>query len=173
LLRVSQALNPECEHVQGDMRTVRLDRQFDTVFVHDTICYMLTEADVRRAVETAFVHCGPGGAALFAPDHVRETFPESTEHGGHDGDGRGLRYLEWTRDPDPADSTYVVDYAYVLRERDGSVRVEHGRHIEGLFPRDVWLRILSDAGFRPSLVPFDHSKLEPGSYELFLGTKPG
>jgi trans-aconitate methyltransferase len=43
MLAVSQKLNPECEHVQGDMRTVRLGRQFDAVFIHDAICYMTSE----------------------------------------------------------------------------------------------------------------------------------
>ena len=83
------------------------------------------------SIETAFVHCQPGGAALFAPDHVRENFQASTDHGGHDDGRRGLRYLEWTWDPDPSDSTYLVDYAYLLRDGDGSVQVEWDRHIEG------------------------------------------
>jgi hypothetical protein len=37
MLAVSRALNPDLEHVQGDMRTVRLGRHFDAVFVHDAI----------------------------------------------------------------------------------------------------------------------------------------
>ena len=37
MLEVSRRLNPECEHVQGDMRSVRLRRTFDAVFVHDAI----------------------------------------------------------------------------------------------------------------------------------------
>jgi SAM-dependent methyltransferase len=78
MLAVSRRLNPECEHVEGDMRTVRLGRQFDCVFVHDAIVYMTTEADLRKAIETAFVHCRPGGAALFAPDHIKENFRPST-----------------------------------------------------------------------------------------------
>jgi hypothetical protein len=41
------------------------------VFVHDAVAYMTTERELRAAIETAFVHCRPGGAALFAPDHVR------------------------------------------------------------------------------------------------------
>src|SRR5689334_22739277 len=61
MLEVSRALNPECEHVQGDMRSVRLGRQFDRVFVHDAVTYMTTLEDLRRAIETAFVHCRPGG----------------------------------------------------------------------------------------------------------------
>jgi SAM-dependent methyltransferase len=172
MLEVSRALNPECEHVEGDMRTVRLGRQFDGVFVHDAVAYMTTEADLRRAIETAYVHCKPGGGALFAPDHVRETFRASTDHGGHDGGNRGLRYVEWTWDPDPADGSYVVDYAYLMREPDGSIHVECDRHVEGLFARADWLRLLSGIGFQPRVVSFDHSELEPGSYELFVCTRP-
>jgi SAM-dependent methyltransferase len=168
---LSHALNPECEHLSGDMRSVRLGRRFDAVFVHDAVMYMTTEADLRLAIDSAFVHCRPGGAALFAPDALRETFRTETSHGGHDGETHGLRYLSWTWDPDPADSTYVVDYAYLLRTPDGAVRAEHDRHVEGLFSRADWLRLLSEAGFEPAVVRFDHSELEPGSYELFIARR--
>src|SRR5205085_2770976 len=101
-----------CEHLVGDIRTARLDRLFDIVFIHDAITYMTTETDLRQAMETAFVHCQPGGTALFVPDYVRETFEPRSDHGGEDGeDGRGLRYLEWAFDPDPTDTTYEVHYA--------------------------------------------------------------
>jgi trans-aconitate methyltransferase len=171
MLEVSRAINPECEHLQGDMRTVRLGCEFDAVFVHDAVTYMTSEADVRQAIATAFVHCRPDGVVLFAPDHVRENFRPGTDHGGHDGADRAMRYLEWTWDPDPADTTCIVDYTYVLRERDGEVRVVHDRHLEGLFSRTDWLRWLSEAGFVPQVVPIDHSELEPGSYEVFVGHK--
>lgn len=172
MLAVSRALNPECEHVQGDMRSVRLDRQFDAVFIHDAICYMTTLDDVRKAIETAWVHCKPGGAALFVPDHVRDNFAEASDDGGHDGPGRSMRYLEWMWDPDPADTTYVVHYAFMLREADGHVHVVHDRHEEGLFPREDWLRIIRDVGFDVSVVPFNHSELEPGRYIAFAARKP-
>ena len=154
MLELSRTINPELEHIQGDMRTLRLGREFDAVFVHDAVVYMTTEADLRAAIETAYIHCRPGGVALFAPDHVRENFAPATDHGGHDGtDGRGLRYLEWTWDPDPSDDHYTVDYAYLLREAAGSVRVEQDRHIEGLFSRATWLRLLDEAGFEAKAVP--------------------
>jgi hypothetical protein len=172
MLEVSRALNPECEHLEGDMRSARLGRIFDCVFIHDAIGYMTSESDLRKAIETAFVHCRPGGGALFAPDSVRENFRPSTSCGGHDGGDRGLRYLEWSWDPDPTDTTCVTDYAYLLRESDGSVKVEHERHLEGLFPRADWLCLLSDVGFHPRVVPFDHPEFEPGTYELFVGSRP-
>jgi SAM-dependent methyltransferase len=173
MLAISRPLNPECEHVQGDMRTLRLGREFDAVFVHDAVCYMTTEEDLEAAMCTAFVHCRPGGAALFCPDHVRENFRETTDSGGHDGDGRALRYLEWTWDPDPTDSTYTTDYAYLLRQPDGSVHVEQDRHIDGLFSRETWLRLLERTGFRAKSVPFEHTELEPGSAEVFVAIRPG
>jgi hypothetical protein len=171
MLAVSRALNPECEHFQGDMRTLRLGREFDSVFVHDAVCYMTTEADLRQAIDTAAIHCRSGGTVLFAPDHVRENFSPFTDHGGHDDGVRGLRYLEWTWDPDPADSIYLVDYAYLLREADGSVRSVGDRHVEGLFSREEWLRFLTEAGLEAQVIPVHHSELEPGEYEIFLGVK--
>lgn len=171
MLAVSEALNPECEHVEGDMRTVRLGRTFDAVFIHDAICYMTTAADLRAALETAHAHCRPGGAVLIAPDHVREAFRPSTDCGGHDGEGRSLRYLEWTWDPDPTDSTYTVDYVYALRDADGSVHVEHDRHVEGLFSRDEWLRLLADIGFEAERVPFGHSEVAT-ELDVFVGRRP-
>src|SRR5688500_17182370 len=172
MLAVSRSLNPECEHFQGDMRTVRLGREFDGVFVHDAVCYMTSEADLRAAIETAFIHCAPGGAVLFAPDHVRENFRTRSSHGGEDGDAASVRCLEWTWDPGPGDTSYVVDYAIRLRSTDGSVRVEHDHHVEGLFSRDDWLRFLSEAGFEATMVPCEHSEIEPGTYEVFVGRKP-
>ena len=84
MLAVSRALNPGCEHQVGDMRTLRLGRSFDAVFVHDAVCYMTTEADLRRAMETAWAHCRPGGAVLFQPDYVRENFRAAASAGGCD-----------------------------------------------------------------------------------------
>ena len=125
MLALSQTINPECEHLEGDMRSVRLRRQFEAVLIHDAVSYMTSEKDLRAAIETAFTHCRPGGAAIFAPDHVRETFRAATNSGGHDGERRSLRYLEWTSAPDPSNTTYITDFAYLLRETDGSVRVVH------------------------------------------------
>jgi len=97
MLAISRALNPECAHREGDMRTIDLGRTFDAVFIHDAIMYMTSAADLEAAIRNAHRHCRAGGVALLVPDYVRETFVARTEHGGHDGDdGRSLRYLEWT-----------------------------------------------------------------------------
>lgn len=171
MLAVSRALNPECEHLEGDMRSVRLGRRFDAVFIHDAIMYMVNERALRAAMETAYAHCRAGGAALFAPDCVKETFQPETTHGGHDAATRQLRYLQWTWDPDPTDTTYVADFAYLLHDEQG-LRCEHDRHTFGVFARAVWLRLLAEVGFEPSVLPFAHSDVPHREMEVFVGLKP-
>jgi SAM-dependent methyltransferase len=148
MLAVSRALNPSCRHVEGDMRSVRLGGVFDAVLVHDAVAYMTTEADLQAAAATAFEHCRPGGVAVFLPDHVRETFAASTEHGGSDGcDGRAARYLLWEWDPEPSDTWTEGHFAFMLRDTDGSVRVVYDVHRWGLFATDTWRAVLETAGF--------------------------
>lgn len=172
MLAVSRRLNPGCDHVRGDMRTVRLGRSFDAVLVHDAIDYMTTEADLRLAMATAFAHCRPGGVALFTPDATRETFEPGTDCGGSDAaDGRGIRYLEWTTDVDPTDTSVQTEYAFVLRESDGTVTVTHETHHTGLFPRATWVRLLGEVGFGPERV-VERNAEERAPRDFFLAHRP-
>lgn len=168
MLTVSRKLNPECAHAQGDMRTLRLGTTFDAIFVHDAICYMTTEADLKAVFETAHVHCKDGGVALFAPDWVRETFAPGTDDGGFDDpSGAAVRYLEWAYDPDPSDTIYNIEYVLVLKDARHEVRVVHDRHVEGIFPTETWLWLLREVGFEPEAV---QDPIEPGRI-LFVARK--
>ena len=165
MLDESRRINPDCEHIAGDMRTIRLGRVFDAVFVHDALTYLTTREDLIQCMKTAVIHCRPGGVALFMPDFVRETFVSGVHHGGHDGDGRSMRYFEWTFDPDPTDTTYTIDFVLLLREGNSPVRVEHDLHVNGLFSRGDWLDCLKAAGFKSSRMVVD-----PYGREVFVAT---
>jgi SAM-dependent methyltransferase len=171
MLAVSRQLNPDATHHAGDMRTVRLGRQFDAVLIHDAVDYMTTETDLAAAIATAYEHCRPGGHVVLVPDEVAETFEPHTDHGGTDGsDGRAVRYLEWSWDPDPADTWCVTQYTFVLRSANGSVEVVSETHRYGLFSRDTWLRLLADAGLEASA----HSEIAAAGTEprlWFVGRK--
>ena len=182
MLAVSRALNPECEHRAGDMRTLRLG------------------TDVRRGLRPRrrLLHDDGGGPAPRCGDRVgalparrcgavRAGLRARELPGGGD-DGwlrraaaprelagecpRGLRYLEWVWDPDPRDTEYLVDFAFLLRERDGSVRAVQDRHVEGLFARDRWLDLLASVGFEARSVPLVLSDVESGRHEMFAGRRP-
>lgn len=148
MLAVCRRVNPECELIHGDMRTLDLGRRFDLVLIHDAIMYATDEASVRAVVSTAYRHCRPGGAALLLPDFTKETFKPGTSTGGEDGsDGRGLRYLEWMWDPNPDDTTVEVAFAFLLRDVDGAISVDRDRHRFGLFPHAAWMKWVQEAGF--------------------------
>jgi len=180
MLDISRPINPGIPHYQGDMRSFRLDRLFDVVFIHDAIMYLTTEDDLRMAFETAFIHTRPGGLVLIVPDDTRDTFQPSTIHGGHDENkalpagqiSRSLRYLEWTYDPDPSDTNYTVDFTYLLKEAPDNVKCIYDRHICGLFSQETWLRLLSETGFMAQSEYFVHSEVA-SPLQVFLGEKPG
>lgn len=166
MLAVSQVVNPECEHFQGDMRTLDLARTFDVVLIHDAVMYMTDEASLRSALATAHRHCRPGGGLVVVPDCVTETFAPDTSHGGEDApDGRGFRYLEWSWDPDAADSTFVSAWAFLMRGPAGAVRVDMDQHLFGLFPRASWLEWLHAEGFDAT------ARMDPWNRDIFSGRK--
>jgi SAM-dependent methyltransferase len=147
MLDVCRRLNPGATHVQGDMRSVRLDCLFDAVIIHDAINYMTQLNDLIAALTTARVHLRAGGLAMIFPDDTTETFAPSTHTGGQDdaATGRGLRYLAWSH-PATA-SRYAVDFAIMLRYADSSAELVHDRHTFGVFSRKTWLEALRQAGF--------------------------
>lgn len=172
MLAVSQDLNPECEHICGDMRTIRLQRTFNVVFIHDAICYMTTPEDLKAAMQTAYVHCKPGGVALFVPDYTSETFRPSTYHGGHDGETASMRFLQWDHAPTPGAPQYQIDFAYILRSSQNPIpQIAGETHICGLFSQDNWLTWLREAGFQADSEVIETDELEPGMYRVFIGKK--
>jgi hypothetical protein len=170
MLAISRRLNPECEHIQGDMRKLCLNRQFDAVFVHDAVSYLITEKDLKSAFDTVFVHLKACGAVLFCPDYIKETLEEKTQHGGHSKGNLGVRYLSWTWDPDPLDTSYIVDFAYLLKEGDITT-CEYDRHTLGLFPEDVWIDLMAKAGFK-EIRTVPHPEADKWATPVFTGVKP-
>jgi len=172
MLDVCGKLNPECTHVRGDMRTIRLGTSFDGIFVHDAVSYMTSLGDLAEVAATAWEHCRPGGAVLLCPDYTAESFSGRIEAGGGDREGRSLRYLEWVRAGRPETGLYSVDFALMLIEGDSPVTVEHDTHVFGLFPAGDWIRVLGEAGFEAGIVSCPGFGDEPAGRVAFLGRKP-
>lgn len=167
MLAVSMALNPECEHVHGDMRSVRLGRSFDAVLIHDAIMYMTTEDDLSAAIATAAAHVAPGGVALFVPDCTAETYRPRTSSGGEDGEGRSVRYLEWEQEP--AGTSAQVTFVILLKEGDARPSVVLDEHVFGLFPRETWRSLIAKAGLEPFVL---RDRPDEALGELIGGVRP-
>lgn len=171
MLAVSKTVNPASEHLCGDMRTLRLNKEFDAVFIHDAIDYMITPEDLLAALTTAYIHCRPGGACVIAPDHLKENLEFDADCGGHDAeDGRGVRFLEWTWDPDPNDNWVQTEYSFVFRAADGTITHAHESHRTGAFPEETWFALLRQAGFSPEKAIEQTTEDRPPR-TLFIGHK--
>jgi len=170
MIGVCRELNPEVELHVGDMRTVRLNKTFDAVLIHDAIAYMLTEDDLRAAFTSAAVHLRTGGIFVTAPDHVKETYKDgavSTDQSTHDD--RQLTFMHYEYDPDPTDTETSTLLVYVIREGT-EIRVEEDLHVTGLFPKQVWTDLITSCGFDVEVADVGPAD-DPRQRYMFVGTR--
>jgi hypothetical protein len=168
-------LNPEVDCAIGDMRTVRLDRQFDAVLIHDAIDYMTSAEDVGLTLGTISAHLGPGGLAFVAPTYVREDFTDGdTASDAVSTDELDVTYFSYVHDPNPSDTCFEMVLLYLLRDRSTrTLRVVEDRHTCGLFSIAEWLASFDRAGFDAELwtAPDEIDGFDPPTWSLFVATK--
>lgn len=159
MLALAARTCPGAARAQGDMRSLRLGRRFDAVFLHDAVCYLRGPDDLAAALATAAAHLRPGGVLVLAPDYVRETFEPESEEGGVDDGERALRYVAFVN---PAEGEgYSVDYVYVTKAGAAPPQVYQERHHEGLYSRAEWAAALAAAGFtRTGPSAWRHSEVD-------------
>jgi len=168
MLEHCAALNPGIELHVGDMRNVRMDRKFDAVLIHDAISYMLSEEDLLATFRTAAAHLRAGGVFITSPDRFSESFREAeVVHFTRKKGDVELTTIEYTFDADPTDATVETLMTFLIRQGD-ALRIEHDRHVTGLFPRDIWLGLLNVAGFSAECREYSLSTLQR-PYELLVG----
>ena len=173
MLANSRRLNPNVEHHVGDMRAVRLGRQFDAVLIHDAISYMLCEDDLRAAFRTAAVHLRSNGVLIVVPDWFREDFRDrSVSHDTHRRNGSELTHIEYLHDPDPADTTVETVMFLLFRKRGKPLEIVQDCHTTGLFPRATWIRLMQDAGFETETQPFVEGNFGQ-QHTLLIGVRRG
>lgn len=170
MLEQSRRLNPGVEHLLGDMRTIRLDRKFGAVLIHDAVCHMLTESDLSKAFATAAAHLRPGGLLVTSPDYVKETFEDNKVGYACNSDGDlTMTYIEYEFDRDPNDTVYQSVIFYIMRRGSDPPLIEQDGHTLGLFPLNAWKRLLDRAGFDVEVRAF---RLEGDlrQVHMFVGT---
>lgn len=146
MLSVSQQQNPTRQHVQDDMRTMRLERTFDAVLLQDSVMYLTSPQDLLAAFQTAAAHLKLGGVLLCLPDLVKEEFQETSMSGGSLGQP-AAQLLEWHWDPDPNDHTYRIDMSFMFKHDDGRMETIHEHHELGLYDRKTYCTLIREAGF--------------------------
>jgi SAM-dependent methyltransferase len=175
MLDLARRLNPEVDYQLGDMRSVRLHKDFDAVVGLDSLAYMQTEEDLRRVFETACIHLKPGGVFLAFPEFTRERFQQNWTHSSsHSSGDVSITYLENYYDPDPSGTVIEATFIYLIRQ-GGKLEIETDRHLCGIFGMETWESLLAETGFevdRTRLILRNDSG-EEEEYPLLVCIKPG
>lgn len=176
MLNKARARHPEIEYIEGDMRTVRLNRLFDAVVIPDSIDYMASEENLNLAVMNASLHLKPGGALLIV-GKTFETFRNNNFAYTGEKDGIHLTVLENNYINPYKPGTYEASIFYLIR-KEGELTVSSEIHHLGLFPESVWDKAYADTGLELKKEPlnglYQKNLLGEGEYPLtiFLGIKP-
>lgn len=172
MLEIARQRNPEIRYLQGDMRSISLDRKFDVVAIPDSIMYMTTPEDLSAALSNAAAHLNKGGVLLVVA-HTKEEFRNNNFAYTGEDDNTHITVLE--NNHIVTDSSYEATMVYLIRQ-DGRLEIQHEVHTLGLFSYDEWMEIFDRLHLKVEKMNLDHlydeNLLEDGEYRLkvFVGT---
>lgn len=144
MLERARRLHPEVEYLEGDMRTLRLEREFDAVAIPDSIDYMASLDDLRQAIQTAARHLKSRGVLLVVAN-PEETFRENNFAYTAERDGVQVTLFENNYINRFHPNTYESTMAYLIR-RQGELTIHTENQVLGLFPREAWLELFREVG---------------------------
>lgn len=167
MLNLAKKLNPEIKYINGDMRTVRLNKTFDAVVIADSINYMQTTKDLFAAFKTAFEHLKPGGVFYTYVEETKERFKQNSIHTTYHKHGdTEITLIENYYDLDANDTVFEAVFIYLIR-RKGHLAIETDFHQLGVFKQKTWTDLLKKVGFKVKKTIFDMEKIP-----AFIGIKP-
>jgi len=175
MMALAQKLNPEVEYISEDMRSVRLNRKFDAVILHDAVAHMETIEELRAAFLTGYEHLNSGGILItFAEEWAEHFVQNRTEVKNYWKDNIELTYIENNYDLDLSDSTYECTFIYLIR-REGFLDIQTDRMALGIFPLNNWSEALREVGFEVVQLQSPLANIADGlaneSYPVFIGIK--
>jgi ubiquinone/menaquinone biosynthesis C-methylase UbiE len=175
MLSIARAAHPEIEYIEGDMRTLRLKRVFDAVVIPDSVDYMTSLDDLKKAIHTATVHLKSGGVLLIVAK-TAETFQYNNFAYTGEKDGVHVTLLENNFINPLNPNTYEATLVYLIRKH-GELTIHTDHQTLGLFPLATWQRLFRDADLNMREINlndiYDRFLLGDGEYPLtiFVGQK--
>lgn len=146
MLRLVESLLPGFERVQADMTSVRLNRRFPLILVHDSFCYLTELTQVEALLKTIATHLKPDGLALLKLDAIADEFAGPYRYlTTFEDDEKEVTLTHYEWDPNPEDDCLEVVYLF-LERRAGVVTTREERHRLGLFSRRQLARAVTAAG---------------------------
>ena len=175
MLDKARAKNPEIEYIEGDMRTIRLDRQFDAVVIPDSIDYIATMGGLQQVIHTAALHLRRGGVLLVVCSTAEQFRNNNFVYTGEKGDVHVTLFENNYTSP-YAPQTHEITLFYLIRQR-GQLKTYSEHIVAGLFPQASWEGVFKQAGLtvysQDLFGSYDQYLFDDGEYTqtIFIGRK--
>ena len=168
MLKIARKLNPEVKYIHGDMREIRLKLRFDAVAIPDSIGYMTTERDLRRAINTAYRHLNTGGILLIVVS-IRDNFKENNFI--YTGSKKDIEITVFENNCITSKTNYEATLVYLVR-RKNKLEIYTDKHTIGLFNLLTWEKLLKGKGFSLKKINveniYDRFMLKDGDYPQMM-----
>lgn len=151
---------------EGDMKTVRLGKQFDAIIcMLSSIGYVKTTSNLEKTIRNFSKHLKKGGLALIEPSHAKSFYvrgePRITTYDGKDAK---IARVNFTR---TRQATAVLSMHLLIAERGKDAKYFVDKHELGLFGVNSTIKIMKAAGLKSKYLK---NGLMTGR-ELFVGIK--
>jgi ubiquinone/menaquinone biosynthesis C-methylase UbiE len=175
MLNKARVAHPDIEYLEGDMRTLRLNRQFDAVVIPDSIDYMASQDDLRLAIQTAVTHLKTNGV-LVVVAKTEETFQNNNFAYTGEKDDVHVTLMENNYINPFRPNTYEATLVYLIRQH-GKLTIHTDHQVLGLFSQAIWEKVFNEAEITMQKMIlngiYDKQILGDGTYPLtaFVGQK--
>lgn len=160
MIAKARSTHPDIEYIEGDIRSLRLNRKFDAVVIPDCIDYMVTLDDLNKAIKTAVHHLKPSGTLLVVGKTL-ETFQNNNFAYTGEKDGIHIPLLENDYINPSTPNRYEATLIYLILQQE-KLNVHMDRHVLGLFSQKNWENV-----FRDNALVLHQSNLD-GVYDKYL-----
>jgi SAM-dependent methyltransferase len=140
MLKIAKKLNPEVKYIHGDMREIRLKSRFDAVVIPDSIGYMTTIKDLRKAIKTAYSHLNTCSILLIIA-HIRDIFKENNFI--YTGSKKDIKITIFENNCIINKTSYEATIVYLIRHKK-TLEIYTDKHTIGLFNLSTWNKLLKE-----------------------------
>jgi SAM-dependent methyltransferase len=166
MLKIARKNAPDVPFKEGDMRTLKLGKQFDVVTcLLSSIGYVKTEANLQRTIRNFSLHLKKGGVALIEPSYADAAYVKGEPRlSTFDGKDTKIARINVTK---IRTATALLSMHFIIADRGKEAAYVVDKHELGLFGINRTLKIMTATGLKSRYLK---NGLMPGR-ELFVGVK--
>ena len=146
MLAMAKKKSPDVKFIRGDMRTFRLNKQFDIIVcLFSAIGHLKTYANLEKTIKNFSRHLKPGGIMVIEPFVSPENYLENN------------LFADFIREPDlkltrmsiskRKGNIAVLDFHFLVGEK-GKIRYFIDRQYLGMFENEKVLKMMKDADLK-------------------------